>query len=266
MTSPVEHATEKQIAYIRDLGGSISNGITKKEASAEIKRLQASKPKAKSIAIEPKIVKAEPATIKENFIGFAIISIIIIFCMYLLTRCDNKAPIVLSTIKPDETSIGYLKHSGVIITSGGKCYHLSEDCVSLRDEYTSIDWKPVDMARARGLRLCQICMRNFSPNFMIVPKYRSNNYANAVLILTNYSSYISQSNHVRGPGNLDEFSPTTTIYRLLWTGFNVECDENWDFVDTWGPDGIHYNCEGWKTSNYFIRQSAWKWIDSRKTF
>jgi len=283
-------ATEKQIAYIKDLGGIASDGLSKEDASRLISRLLATrthqnrqensssltsnnntnKPISRLDKISPPLdsrdnTKGHTSPDVSNsgfswgcFISF--VACIVIGGYFLFTKItaphDNRLHRAHYTAE-------YLEHAGVYISRFGACYHLFPNCISLDNPNAYVEISRVPRSSVNGShRPCEICHRN-AGYYGPLPKYFTNNYNVGICYLTDSNSDIPSSHHIRGPGNRNEFTPISILSGLLWAGFNVELDGDWKIVDIWGPDGNHYNSSGEWNSIYKSRSSAWMWIDER---
>jgi len=247
-------ATEKQIAYIKDLGGVPNRGLTKREASFLIQELLAVRARNRHSGDLP----ADDISRLGCLIRVLIVAVVQTGLYYIygpnISFRHNRSAI--------DDSVEYRDITRVIVTGGGRCYHLSTDCMSLQQPYTQIYYVPLTNAESAGYTMCEICTRNCSFPFYRIA-YLSNDYSLSAYHMTDLNSAIPQSHNIRGPGNGDEFTPTSYMYGLLRAGFNVECDADWNIVDVWGPDGVHYDKSGEMANRCDARASAWMWIDNR---
>jgi hypothetical protein len=261
-------ATEKQIAYIRDLGGKPHDGLTKQEASQLIenllavrssKRKQAQGP---SVAISNTVYSCNTPDPNTKWGCLILIVISLIAGCYFYFRSDQELN-DKDAKRSIQYSPEYLTHAGVFISQHGSCYHLFPDCISLDNPNAYVQVTRVPRISVNlSHRPCEICHRN-APYVRYRLIYGTNDYSVGTGHLSVTNSCISSTHHLRGPGNIDEFSPLSSIWNLLLAGFNIEFNGAWEPVDIWGPDGIHYNTNAEITTNTENRASAWMWLDER---
>lgn len=182
MTDP---ATQKQIDYIIDLGGSVSKGLTKNDASTLIQQLLEDNALRKKQELQnrnrnartTRIRNIDPTGVtyhrkshtteatppkddnKGGCLGLVIIIGLIIGGLYLFYSYtdsggnDNNATVISN----NNNESGEM----VYISRYGDCYHYDADCIALANINAYVEVYKCSLSSATNShRLCEICRRN----------------------------------------------------------------------------------------------------------
>ena len=182
MTDP---ATQKQIDYIIALGGSVSKGLTKNDASILIQQLLEDKALKKKEELLNRSRNAKTTRIRDidptgvtyqrkshtteaippkddnkgGCLGLVIILGLIIGGLSLF---DSDTDSSGNGNNPTESSNAeYESEEMVYISRYGDCYHYYSDCISLDNinAYVQVYKRPLSSV-TNSHRLCEICRRN----------------------------------------------------------------------------------------------------------
>lgn len=182
MTDP---ATQKQIDYIIDLGGSASKGLTKNDASILIQQLLEEKALKKKQELLNRSRNAKTTRIRDidstgatyhrnshttkavppkddnkgGCLGGVILVGLIIGGLYYFDTNTNSSG--NENISVESSNAEYESEEMVYISRYGDCYHYYSDCISLDNinAYVQVSRRPLSSV-TNSHRLCEICERN----------------------------------------------------------------------------------------------------------
>lgn len=149
-----DSATQKQIDYIIDLGGSIPEGLSKSEASRLIQQLLEDRRRRINTDSKPPVDDNQ-----GGCLGLVIIVGLIIGAVYLFNRDTSSHN---GDYNAAESSYVDSESGEIVyISRYGDCYHLYSDCISLDNinAYVEVYERPLSSV-TNTHRLCEICRRN----------------------------------------------------------------------------------------------------------